>query len=338
MPLTRLIASAACVLALALAAAGCGGTAGPSDARPNEDASLLLDGPPAAVDAGIYLGTERGYDQSEGVRLDVQRPETPSSGVRALLDGRADMAILDVHDLALARERDRDLVGVMAIVQTPLAAVIAESAVRRARDLDGRRVGVSGRPGDAAVLAAIVRADGGDPSKLKLVRVGSRGSAALRSGRVDAIVGDWTAEGVALRAEHAGIRVFRIDRLNPPPYPEIVLATSRETLTTRGPVVRATVRMLRRGYEAAIDDPQSAISALMDGGAPGTRDELSRELDAVSPSFAAGARHVGELDPAKLAAWARWEQRAGIVPRTPDVASMFDPATSRTGESIDPDA
>ena len=64
--------------------------------------------------------------------------------------------MLDIHDLALARERGRDLVGVMAFVQTPLAAVLASPGIRTPRDLEGRRIGVSDRAGDDAVLRSIV--------------------------------------------------------------------------------------------------------------------------------------------------------------------------------------
>ena len=42
------------------------------------------------------------------------------------------MAILDIHDLGLAREQGRDLVGVMAFVQRPLAAVLAQPEHPRA--------------------------------------------------------------------------------------------------------------------------------------------------------------------------------------------------------------
>ena len=71
--------------------------------------------------------------------------------------------MLDLHDLALARSKGRDLVGVMALVQRPLAAVLAQPDVRRPRDLSGARVGVTGVPSDEAVLRAIVGGDGGDP-------------------------------------------------------------------------------------------------------------------------------------------------------------------------------
>jgi ABC-type nitrate/sulfonate/bicarbonate transport system substrate-binding protein len=98
-----------------LALAGCGRTSGFD--RPNQDASLLLDGRPDAIDTGIYLATQRGYDEAEGVTLRV-RPAT--DGVRALVSGRAEMAILDIDDLGRARQRGADLVGVMAVVQEPL--------------------------------------------------------------------------------------------------------------------------------------------------------------------------------------------------------------------------
>ena len=98
---------------------GCGGTSGGD--RPNEDATLLLDSSPSAVHAGIYLATERGYDEAEGVTLEVRRP---GAAVAKLRDGRADFAILDVRDLARARERGADIVGVYAVLQRPRGPVL----------------------------------------------------------------------------------------------------------------------------------------------------------------------------------------------------------------------
>ena len=77
-----------------------------------------------------------------------------------MLGGRAQLAVLDIHDLAIARERGRDLVGVMAIVQRPLAAVLTTGEVRTPRDLEGRKVGVTGLPSDDAVLRSIVEGAG----------------------------------------------------------------------------------------------------------------------------------------------------------------------------------
>ena len=73
--------------------------------RPNQEASLLLDFTPNGVHAGIYLATARGYDDAEGVQLEVRAPSASTDALRLLQGGRADMAILDIHDLgARARE------------------------------------------------------------------------------------------------------------------------------------------------------------------------------------------------------------------------------------------
>jgi putative hydroxymethylpyrimidine transport system substrate-binding protein len=326
------------LLATAALTAGCGASGRSSDSRPDADAKLLLDFSPNAVHAGIYVALERGYDEAEGVRLDVNPPGQSTDGIKALLSGQEDMAIVDIHDLAIAQGKGKDVVGVMAIVQTPLAAVLAQPDVARPKDLEGRTVGVTGLPSDDAVLASIVKGDGGDPAKVKKVTVGFNAVQALLTKKVTGATAFWNAEGVALKAKRPGVKSFQVDDYGAPSYPELVLATSRESLETNAPVIRATIRALRRGYEGAINDPESAVSALTDAEPALKRDLTAEELDAVSPSFAQGADFIGQLQPAVLAKWATWEQRFGIVKAKPDVAKMFDTTVAKTGLSQDPDA
>jgi len=307
---------ALCVLALL---AGCGGTAEDPSERP---ATLVLDFQPNAVHAGVYLALQRDYDGDEGVRLHVQVPSSSTDSVKALLSGRAQFAILDIHDLALAREKGRDIVGVMAFVQRPLAAVLAQPAVRRPRDLDGKLVGVTGVPSDDAVLRSIVQGDGGDPSGVHVVTIGFQAVPAMLARRVDGATAFWNAEGVALRGRRPGIREFRVDDYGAPPYPELVLCVSRETLRDDRPLIASTVRALRRGYDETIADPESAVEAMVEG-AGVDRTDTASELDAVSPAFTEGAPRFGALQPAPLRAWAAWEARFGITRKPPNVARTF---------------
>src|SRR5213083_3001797 len=158
----RLLLAAVVVAALA----SCGSAS--SDA-PNRDATLLLDFTPNAVHAGIFSAVRRGYDEAEGVHLRVRTPPSGADATKLLLAGRADFAVLDIHDLALARAKGRDIVGVMALVQRPLAAVLAQPSVRTPRALQGHAVGVTGLPSDDAVLASIVKGAGGDPARVHKV-------------------------------------------------------------------------------------------------------------------------------------------------------------------------
>jgi putative hydroxymethylpyrimidine transport system substrate-binding protein len=317
------VARLGAIVLLLLALAGCGGAGLGSD-RPNEDASLLLDFTPNGVHAGIYLATEREYDRAEGVNLDVRAPGASTDALRLLQAGRVDMAILDIHDLALAREHGRDVVGVMAIVQQPLASVLAQPSIARPRDLEGRRAGVTGLPSDVAVLRSVVAGDGGDPGAVKTTTIGFEAVKALLARRVDAATAFWNVEGVALKARRPGIREFRVDDFGAPAYPELVLCATRATLDEKRPVVRATIRALRRGYNEAQVDPESAVSALVDANPDLDRAAAAAQLDAVSPAFTAGANVYGELRGDVLRQWAAWDLKFGIVKKPIDVGSAFD--------------
>jgi ABC-type nitrate/sulfonate/bicarbonate transport system substrate-binding protein len=309
-------------LLLAALVAGCGGVAA-SD-RPNEEATLLLDFTPNGVHAGLYLAVARGYDDAEGVDLDVQVPSASADALRLLQGGRADMAILDIHDLGLARERGRDVVGVMALLQRPLAAVLTQPGVRRPRELEGRRAGVTGLPSDVAVLRSIVAGDGGDPDAVRTTTIGFAAVRALLARRVDAATAFWSVEGVALRERRPAAREFRVDDYGAPPYPELVLCVTRRTLEERRPVVAATVRALQRGYAEAQVDPASAVGALLDAGTGLDRAPAAAQLDAVAPAFTAGARFYGQLRRDVLREWSAWDVELGILERPVDVDRAFD--------------
>lgn len=310
--------------------AGCGG--GESQrAAPAAPLELVLDFAPNAAHAGTYLTRARGYDEDEGVRLVVRAPSSSTDSVKLLRTGRTDLAYLDVHDLALAdARRPGELVGVMALVQRPLAALLAAPDVSRPRELEDRRAGVSGLPSDEAVLASIVRGDGGDPERVRTTTIGFQAVAALLAGRVDAATGFWNAEGRALQERRPRARVFKVDDFGAPPYPELVLVATAETLRERRGHVAAAVAALRRGHDAAFDEPGAAIDALIDA-APGIdRATASHELAALTPALRDGDGRFGVLDPATLDRWAAWEQRFGIVERRPDVARLFDTDLSRS--------
>jgi ABC-type nitrate/sulfonate/bicarbonate transport system substrate-binding protein len=310
------------LLAVLLAFAGCGGTSG-SD-RPNEAATLLLDFAPNGVHAGIYLATARAYDRAEGVELEVRAPSASTDALRLLQGGRADMAILDIHDLGLARQEGADIVGVMALVQTPLAAVLAQPEIERPRDLEGKRAGVTGLPSDVAVLRSVVAGDGGDPDRVRTTTIGFEAVKALLAGRVAGATAFWNVEGVALKAERPATREFRVDDFGAPTYPELVLCVTRDTLEEERPVVAATIRALQRGYTQAQTDPESAVTALLDADSGLDRAAAQAQVDAVSPAWTAGARAYGELREDVLREWAKWDVEFGILDEEPDVGRAFD--------------
>jgi len=301
----------AALLAAVLAVSGvtaCGG--GGAEPGAPRSATLVLDFTPNAAHSGIYLALERGLYRDAGVGLDVRQPGTSSDAPKLLAAGRADLAIFDIHDLGIARERGFPLVGVMPIVQRPLASVIAQAAVRRPRDLAGRTVGVTGLPSDDAVLDSVVAGDGGDPGAVHRVTIGFNAVSSLAAGKVDAATGFWNAEGVALRERQVPVRIFRVDRYGAPPYPELVLCASTATLRDDPALVRGVVRATSRGYRAAVADPAAALDALVSA-VPGLdRADQAAQLRALRPILSPAPFDFGVLR-----AWANWDLRHGLLSR-----------------------
>lgn len=308
-------------LVLTLAATGCGGPAERA-ALPRVD--VALDFAPNAVHAPVYAAVRRGLDRANGVELRVRRPGQGPDSLKLVASGRVALGLLDIGDLALARRRGIDVVAVGALVDRPLAALIAQPEIERPRDLEGETVGVSGLPSDPAFVRAIMAHDGGDARKTRQVTIGFSAVSVLLTRRVAAVPAFWNAEGVALRRRGRAVREFRVDDYGAPAYPELVLTVTRETLQDRASTVRAAVAALARGYEEVLADPENGVSALVGAVNNLDRAQVERELDAVLPSFTAGARAFGELDRSRLEAWARWEKRFGITKREPEVGRAFD--------------
>jgi len=309
------------LLAAVLALAGVAGC-GESGAEPGvpKGATLVLDFTPNAVHSGIYAALARGYFEDEGVDLKVQAPGESSDAPKLLGAGRVEFAILDIHDLGIARERGIDLVGVAPIVQRPLAAVLARGVgpVRRPRDLEGNRVGVTGLPSDEAVVDSEVEADGGDPGKVERLTIGFTAVPSLASGKVDAVTAFWNAEGIALRRLDVPLRVFKVDSFGAPPYPELVLATSRQTLERDPGLIDAVVGASHRGYAFAVRNPGAALDQLLAANPALERADQAAQLKALRPILT-----PRPFDPAVLRAWAAWDLRHGLLEKPLSVEKAF---------------
>jgi len=322
----------AATLATALVAcllAACGSGASTTATRaPEQSATVMLDFTPNAVHAGIYAAIAKGYDRAVGVRLHVTAPTASTVPIKLLETGKIDFAILDIHDLAIADQSSPTqprIVGILPIVQRPLSAVIAAPDITSPRALQGKTVGITGVPSDTAVLRSVVAGSGGDPAKVKTITIGFNAVTDLLAGRVAAATAFWNDEGQAIQSKRPGFHIFRVENYGAPTYPELVLCATPSTLKRTPALAHGVVDALVRGYRYTVLHPRQSADDL-DRQVPGLDPSLVRaQLARLLPAFNPAGGHIGELNIATLRAWARWEAQFGIVSRTPDVATMFDP-------------
>jgi NitT/TauT family transport system substrate-binding protein/putative hydroxymethylpyrimidine transport system substrate-binding protein len=301
---------------LALALAGCGGGGESGSPRP---VTLVLDFTPNAAHAGIYAAVAKHRDRQHNVDLTIRQPTATSDSLKLLAVGRADMAVADIHDLGLARERGEDLVGVGALVQRPLASVIAGPKVTRPRQLEGKRVGVTGVPSDDAVLRAVVQGDGGNILRVRKVTIGFDAVPALLTAKVAAVTAFWNVEGVTLKRRGLATHEFRVDQFGAPHYPELVLVVRRSDLRGDPKLVRDTLAALEDGTRDALADRAAAVKEVA-AAAQAKPDLIAAELDAIAPALSPPIK----LNPQVLAGWASFDFRFGILRRVPLVREVFD--------------
>jgi putative hydroxymethylpyrimidine transport system substrate-binding protein len=291
------------LLALVLLA-GCGGGG-------DEPVTVALDFTPNPVHAPLFMA---------GDGLKIVEPGSGPDSLKQVTSGKVDLGVLDIHDLAIAQAAGSDVVAVGALVAKPLAALVAQPGIQRPRDLEGRTIGVSGLPSDPAFVHAIVAHDGGDPSKLKEVTIGFNAVSRLLTKRVDAVPAFWNAEGVALQQRGMDVKEFRVEDYGAPPYPEVVLITSRRTLAKKRDAIKGALKLIDAGRAKAEADPEAAVDVIAKAAQTDDKRLIRAQLDAVLPIFAEGLK----LDRPVLERWATFDADIGLVKTKPDVARAFD--------------
>jgi NitT/TauT family transport system substrate-binding protein/putative hydroxymethylpyrimidine transport system substrate-binding protein len=316
--MNRAVALLAAALLLA-GLAGCGG----SGAEPGapKGATVVLDFTPNAVHSGIYASQAEGFYKEAGIDLHIQVPGESTDAPKLLAAGRTQFAILDITDLGIADEKGLELVGLMPIVQRPLAAILArkDGPVGRPRDLDGHSVGVTGLPSDTAVVDSEVSADGGDPSGVDEVTIGFNAVASLAAGKVDAATGFWNAEAVEAERQGIPLRVFKVDEFGAPSYPELVLATTRQELEGEPELVNGVVEATKRGYEFTESRPAKALHDLLEANKSLEAGDQAAQLKVLLPAL-----KPLPFKESVLKEWSAWASSHGLLPEPADVKSTFD--------------
>jgi putative hydroxymethylpyrimidine transport system substrate-binding protein len=317
----RRIFGATWILVVLALVAGCGGG---HAAGSDPTVGVALDFTPNPAHAPLYLAARNGYDRRFGVRLQIRIPGGGPDSLKLLLDGRVDIGVLDIDDLGLARERGADVVGVAALVQRPLGALIVQPYIKRPRDLEGRKVGVSGLPSDPAFLRAILSRDGAQLSRVHQVTIGFNAVGQMLAGTIAGVPAFWSDEGVTLRMRGLPVREFRIDDYGAPRFPEVVLAVTRQTLQRRRASIVRALAAIALGAREAVADPRAA-ALVIDQAAEGDPRLIAAQTRVLAPALMPPLR----LNQGVLKAWARFDLATGVLPRPLDVERAFDFSVAR---------
>jgi NitT/TauT family transport system substrate-binding protein len=276
------------ILALVLACAlGITGLTQAFGEEPLQKVQLAIGYIPHVQFTPLYVGIAKGFYQAEGI--DLQLHFGFEYDVFSLLAaGRIDVGLTDSDQLILAGAKNMGLQAIFQYYQKyPVAIVALADRVKEPADLRGKRIGTPDLSGASWIGLQIFLHAYGLEGAVQIEKIGYTQEAALRSGRVDAVVCFSNNEPIQLRAENVAIREWDVKDIS-----DMVSASfisSRSIIASRAAVLAAFVRATRKAMAYTVEHREESLQiALQAVGNVKKQDEpLFRErLDATCELFA----------------------------------------------------
>ncbi len=315
------VLAAAALALLALAAAG------PAPAQTRIKVGWCARTVSAAA-APFAIARKLGWFRQEGIEVELVPLPGSTDCVKNVAVREVDFSLPSVEPLAVGRPQ-----GIRAkIFYTAYQgniygiAVPADSAIRTAADLRGKRVGVISMSSAGVLIAReLARAAGLDPERDITVVVAGEGAqtaAMVRNGQVDALSQFDTQYAMV---QNAGVKLRILDTSVIDRFPSNGFLALEETLRTRRREAVALARSYAKGTVFAIANPAAAVRILWEvfpQTKPTGKDEATalRDDTAVLQARAqnwrldkAGVRRWGENSEANYGAYADFMLRTGII-------------------------
>lgn len=287
--------------------------------------TVVLDWTVNTNHTGLYVAQAQGWFRDVGLAVEVQ-PAPESGAVGLVASGRADFAYSYQEEVLQARSGGLALTAVAAVIQNNTSgfAMRQSANIHRPKDFEGKRYGGWGSPMEEATLKSLMKADGGDPSKVTVVNFGEQDFFAGTERNIDFawVFEGWTVQEAAIR----GIPLDYIDlRKFDPVFNEFtpVMVTSEALLKKNPAKVKAFLAALTKGYQFAIAHPDEAAAILLKA-AP----ELNPALVKASQKFLAGqyqaqAARWGEFDAGRWTGFQKWMTDNGVLKALPPGQLLF---------------
>lgn len=232
-----------------------------------ETIDLVLDWYPTSSSVPIYVALKKGYYKEEGIKLNIHIPSGVSDPLALVAAKKADLGYYYIHNTIISIVNDR--IPVKAIATTLQGSVntvmfLKERNINRPKDLEGKIIGYSGGPLSEKMIFTMMKADGGDPKKAKLIDVGFELLTSLMTKKVDAIFGGLITHEVPL-LEEKGYKVnyFFPRDFGVPEYPETLIIANNELIEKRGDIYSKFLKATRKGFEYAKGNPEEAVQILL---------------------------------------------------------------------------
>lgn len=281
--------------------------------------TLMLDWYPNAVHSLLYVAKEKGYFKEQGLDVDLKMPADTNDPLKLVAANKVDMAISYQPEVLVARGENIPVKSFAALVRHPLNQLMVpeNGPVKSPKDLEGKTIGYPSIPLDEAIVQTMVKSDGGDPKKIKMVDVGWDLIPAMATKKTDALIGGYiNHEKLLLEKEGHPMLALNPKEYGVPDYYELVLVGSDKELKAKPEVFKKFMAAITKGQEYVKKNPQDGLSILLknqDKSSPLDKDVETKSLQILLPLMDAKDKAFGYQDPKTWDHVAKWLEDNKIV-------------------------
>jgi len=274
--------------------------------------SIMLDWYPNAVHSLLYVAQEKGYFKEQGLDVDIKMPADTNDPLRMVAANQVDIAISYQPEVLIARDEQIPVQSFGALVRHPLNTLMfpADSPIQSPKDLAGKTVGYPSIPLDEAIINTMVKNDGGNPNKVKMVDVGWDLIPAMATNKTNALIGGYSNhEKLLLDKEGHQMRTLSPTKYGVPDYYELVLVASEKGLKEKPDVYKKFMKAITEGQKYVQDHPDKGLSILMnheDKSSPLDKGVETKSLQILLPLMDSKDKPFGYQDPATWENVSKW--------------------------------
>jgi len=281
--------------------------------------SLMLDWYPNAVHSFLFVAEEKGYFKEQGLDVDIQMPADTNDPLKLVAANQIDMAMSYQPQVLVARGEDIPVQSFAAIVRHPLNQLMVptDGPVKSPKDLAGKTIGYPSIPLDEAIVKTMVKADGGDAEKIKMVDVGWDLIPSMAMKKNDALIGGYiNHEKLLLDKEGHPMRTLNPADYGVPDYYELVMVASEKGLKEKPEVFKKFMAAMTEGQKYVQEHPEDGLSVLMnheDKTSPLEKDVETKSLEILLPLMDAKEKPFGYQDPQTWDKTAQWLKANKVI-------------------------
>lgn len=273
--------------------------------------TFVLDWTPNTNHTGLYVADALGYFEEAGIEVDIQQP--PEDGATVLVAaGKADFGVSfqDSMAAALIGEDALPITAVAAMIQHNTSGIISRKGegMDVPKGMEGHSYATWNGAIELATLEEVVKADGGDFSKVELIpSTVTDEVSALKTDSVDSIWIFYGWAGVKTELEGLETDYFEFADIDPVfDYYTPVIIGNNNFLKENPETAKAFLAAVTKGYEYAIENPEEAAKILCEA-AP----ELDEALVVASQKYLADeykadADFWGQIDADRWNGFYKW--------------------------------